>query len=80
MGRIDQPDEEIRRIAWANAPAWAVEAGWDNPDADGSQGTAEQEESEVPLPKIGHPFQDDGRTRRCVKCGEWRTAHQEAEA
>jgi hypothetical protein len=26
-------DEETRRIAFRNVPAWAIEAGWEDPDA-----------------------------------------------
>lgn len=29
--RDDEPTEEQRRIAWANAPGWAKEAGWAKP-------------------------------------------------
>ena len=42
MARADQPDEQTRRIAWANAPAWAAEAGWDNPDSAPAPGHAFQ--------------------------------------
>lgn len=40
----DQPDEPTRRIAYANAPAWAIEAGWERPpEPDDPLGLAEAE-------------------------------------
>lgn len=31
--------------------------------------------SGTPFPKIDHPYEDDGRTRRCARCKGYRSAH-----